>query len=66
MATRTDELLGRYLHALERHDDRSEREAERLARGHDVRTCANCGEHTVFRIDPGGVWSECTNCGRLA
>ncbi len=66
MATRTDELLGRYLHALERHDEPAENETDGLAPGHDVRTCASCGAHTVFRIDPDGDWSECTSCGRLA
>jgi hypothetical protein len=31
-----------------------------------VRTCAHCGEHVAFRIDPLGSWAECPVCGHLA
>ncbi|HYX79833.1 MAG TPA: hypothetical protein VE976_04400 [Actinomycetota bacterium] len=64
MATRTKDLLDRYMRAL----DRSEpvEEAEDLAPGYDLRTCANCGAHTLFRIDPEGDWAECSACGHLA
>jgi hypothetical protein len=31
-----------------------------------VRTCAHCGEHGAFRIDPLGSWAECPVCGHLA
>lgn len=31
-----------------------------------VRTCAHCGEHVAFRIDPLGSWAECPICGHLA
>lgn len=34
--------------------------------GGDVRTCANCGRTTSFRLDPDGVWSTCSSCGRFA
>jgi hypothetical protein len=65
MATRTQDLLDRYLEALDRSDPLDEG-VEDLAPGCDVRTCANCGAHTLFRIDAEGDWAECTACGHLA
>jgi hypothetical protein len=61
--TESDELLMRYLGALSRHGD-PEPERDEVAPGHDVRTCAACGEHTIFRLDPDGGWAECSACGR--
>ena len=34
--------------------------------GPEVRTCAHCGEHVAFRVDPLGSWAECPVCGHLA
>jgi hypothetical protein len=34
--------------------------------GPAVRTCAHCGEHVAFRLDPLGSWAECPVCGHLA
>lgn len=68
MAIRTEDttdLLDRYLGALERHDDPDEA-SENLSPGLEVRTCANCGARTLFRLDPAGTWFECTACGHLA
>ena len=31
------------------------------------RTCARCGEHTIFVLDdPAGGWYACIKCGRYA
>jgi hypothetical protein len=38
---------------------------ERLP-SYQMRTCAKCGAHTWFRLEPQGVWYECTDCGRYA
>jgi hypothetical protein len=68
MATRTEDmngLLDRYMGALRYHGDPNEPEDD-LSLGLDIRTCANCGEHTLFRLDPAGTWFECTACGHLA
>ena len=37
-----------------------------LSPGHDLRTCADCGERTAFTLDPEGTWSRCTRCGSYA
>jgi hypothetical protein len=66
MAIRTDELLDRYLLARDLRSDELEDEVVDLAPGYDIRTCASCGAHGAFRIDPEGDWAECTNCGQLA
>ena len=34
--------------------------------GHDLRTCADCGERTAFTMDPEGTWFRCTSCGAYA
>jgi hypothetical protein len=34
--------------------------------GHDLRTCADCGERTAFTLDPEGTWFRCSNCGSYA
>jgi hypothetical protein len=34
--------------------------------GHQRRTCANCGEQALFRMDPEGTWAVCEVCGRYA
>jgi len=68
MAIRTEDmndLLDRYLGALRHHGD-PEEGSEELSPNLDVRTCANCGAHTLFRLDPAGTWFECTACGHLA
>lgn len=60
-----DELLARYLGALRRHGD-PEPAREAAPEGGDVRTCARCGETTLFRLDPEGGWAFCTSCERAA
>ena len=60
-----DELLARYLRALDRYGDPEQRREE-LPRGVDIRTCASCGETTLFRLDPEGGWAFCTACRRAA
>jgi len=68
MATTTDDmndLLDRYEGALRYRGDPAEG-TEDLSPGLDVRTCANCGAHTLFRLDPVGTWFECSACGHLA
>jgi hypothetical protein len=52
----------RYLAAL----SRTRRLADPAPPGHEVRVCARCGARALFRIDPRGMWAECTECGRLA
>jgi hypothetical protein len=60
-----DDLLNRYLRALDRYGDpRAEREY--LPYNGDIRTCASCGETAVFRLDPAGGWAFCTACGHAA
>jgi hypothetical protein len=34
--------------------------------GHDLRTCADCGQRTAFTLDPEGTWFRCTSCGSYA
>lgn len=34
--------------------------------GPEERTCAHCGQRSVFRLDPDGVWTTCSSCGRYA
>ena len=34
--------------------------------GHDLRTCADCGERTAFTLDPEGTWFRCSHCGSYA
>ena len=52
----------RYLAAL----SRTPRLEDAAPAGHAVRVCARCGARTLFRIDPKGMWAECTECGKLA
>jgi hypothetical protein len=58
-----ESLCDRYLEALRRVGPTTVPEAPP---GHSVRFCANCGMRALFRLDPEGVWSECTHCGRYA
>lgn len=37
-----------------------------LDAGRQLRTCVNCGERTVFRLEPDGTWYRCTNCREYA
>ena len=60
-----DGLLTRYLRALDRYGDPEPRR-HGIPRGVDTRTCARCGETTLFRLDPGGGWAFCTACERAA
>jgi hypothetical protein len=34
--------------------------------GHQLRTCANCGAQSLFRMDPEGTWAVCEACGKFA
>lgn len=34
--------------------------------GRQVRTCARCGERTVFRVEPEGTWYRCGACREYA
>jgi hypothetical protein len=62
-AVRDDLLLARYLRARRRFGpDRP----QGLPPGFDIRTCAHCGLHTRFRVDPEGTWACCTACGQYA
>jgi hypothetical protein len=58
-----DPMLGRYLAALRWHDSEDD---PCESPGNDIRTCAACGEHTIFRLDPEGTWFVCSACGRYA
>jgi hypothetical protein len=60
-----DDLLSRYLRALDRYAD-SEPQRGAATRVGDVRTCACCGEAALFQFDPRGGWAFCTACGRAA
>lgn len=60
-----DDLLGRYLRALDRHGD-PEPQRDVTAPGSDVRSCAHCGETAAFRLDAAGGWAFCTACGHAA
>jgi len=40
--------------------------ASSIPPGHQVRTCANCGAQSLFRMDPEGTWAVCEACGRFA
>jgi hypothetical protein len=61
-----DDLLSRYLGALSRYPDEADQDHEDLPVGYDVRTCANCGERAMFKLDPDGGWAACTACGKAA
>jgi hypothetical protein len=60
-----DDLLLRYLRALDRFGD-PESQRDDLPAGADIRTCACCGETTLFRLDPEGGWAFCTACSKPA
>ncbi len=68
MALRADELhedllYRRYLRALSRY---GEPEEPQPSPGHSIRHCPTCGAHTMFRLDPEGMWAECMRCGHYA
>lgn len=56
-------LLSSYMRALARSGGSG---TEVVGPGHQVRVCPNCGERAIFRTDPAGGWSVCTNCSELA
>jgi hypothetical protein len=58
-----DLLLERYLAARAVHGPAPE---EKIGPGRELRTCASCGEHSIFKLDPNGTWYECSACGALA
>jgi hypothetical protein len=64
-ANEPTDLLSRYLHALDRYGNPEPRR-HALPPGADVRSCARCGERTLFRLDPEGGWAFCTTCSRAA
>ncbi|HVM11290.1 MAG TPA: hypothetical protein VM638_02270 [Actinomycetota bacterium] len=57
-----EQLLTRYLRGLVRTGG----SAPDRSPGYQTRTCANCGQHTKFVLDPSGVWYSCSSCQRLA
>ena len=59
------DLRSRYLRALDRYGN-PEPHRHDLPPGADVRTCACCGETTLFRLDPEGGWAFCIACRRAA
>jgi hypothetical protein len=61
LRSRPDDLLSRYLRALDRYGEPDPRR-----RDGDVRTCACCGETALFKLDPRGGWAFCTACDRAA
>ena len=58
-----DQVLRTYLRGLVREGAPL---VSQRTEGHEVRTCTNCGEASVFRLDPDGVWMTCSSCGRYA
>ena len=58
-----DRLLRDYLRILHRdgHADPRLRSP-----GHDLRTCAHCGDRTAFTLDAEGTWFRCGSCGEYA
>jgi hypothetical protein len=60
-----DDLLARYLRALGRYGD-PEPQRDEVPPGSDIRTCACCGETTMFKLDAEGGWAYCTACRRAA
>ena len=56
-------LYRRYLEALERY---GEPEEPAPSPGYAIRHCAQCGSHTMFKLDPDGTWYECTRCHHFA
>jgi hypothetical protein len=60
-----EDLLSRYLRALDRYGD-PEAQRNDVPAGADIRTCACCGEMTLFRLDSEGGWAFCTACGKPA
>lgn len=58
-----DPLYQRYVMALRRF---GRPEEPRPSPGHAIRSCTNCGKHTMFRLDPEGTWYACTRCGSFA
>lgn len=59
-----DILYRRYVRALERWGEPDPEETP--SPGHSIRSCAHCGKHTMFRLDPEGTWYECTRCGHYS
>jgi ribosomal protein L37AE/L43A len=55
-----DRVLGDYLRRLTRLGAEGQAAS---APGHQVRTCASCGQRSVFRLDPAGTWYRCSTCG---
>lgn len=57
------DLLRDYLRALSREGGSHD---VVLDHGRQVRTCAHCGERTVFKLEPGGTWYRCASCREYA
>jgi hypothetical protein len=58
-----DRLLRTYIRGLVHEGGRA---TPSRSPGHEARTCAHCGQWTLFRLDPDGVWTTCSACGRYA
>lgn len=58
-----DHLLEDYLRLLARYGDAPN---GTTFPGHEIRTCAFCGQRAVFVLDPGGGWARCSACERYA
>lgn len=60
-----DDLLSRYRRALVEHGEPEPYRADQPL-GHDVRTCTNCGERSLFVLDARGGWAYCQSCREVA
>ena len=58
-----ERLLRQYLRLLSRYGGQPDRE---VSPGHEIRTCAACGQTAIFRIDARGCWASCLACGEFA
>jgi hypothetical protein len=56
-------LLRDYLRLLERYGGPQE---IWIGPGHEIRTCASCGQQAIFHIDPEGMWARCSHCEHFA
>lgn len=57
------DLLRAYLRSMARGEGPPRQD---LGRGRQLRTCPNCGDRTVFRLETEGTWYSCSSCGRYA
>jgi hypothetical protein len=56
-------LLHDYLRLLQRYGEPEDAE---VGPGHEIRTCATCGQQAIFHIDPEGMWARCSHCEHFA